>query len=75
MGHGWCHPLLQAGGEKAEGCYDGVKNSALYKNKFRSKQVEKLVGKLRHAAIGILARKALLGLINQLMAVKPTTSV
>ena len=35
------------------------------------KQLEKLIGKLRHAAIGIPAGKSLFGPINQLMAQKP----
>ena len=43
------------------------------KNGVPFKRVEKLVGKLRHAAIGIPAGKALFGPINQLMALKPQT--
>ena len=39
------------------------------------KRVEKLVGKLKHAAIGIPAGKALFGPINQLMARKPMTLI
>jgi hypothetical protein len=35
------------------------------------KRMEKLVGKLRHAAIGIPAGKALFGPVNRLMAMKP----
>lgn len=37
------------------------------------KRVEKLVGKLRHAAIGIPAGKALFGPINRLIAMHPPT--
>ena len=37
--------------------------------------MEKLVGKLRHAAIGIPAGKSLFGPINQLMAMKPRTII
>ena len=36
-------------------------------------RVEKLIGKLRHASIGIPAGKALFGPINQLIAAKPRT--
>ena len=36
------------------------------------KQVEKLVGKLHHTAIGIPSGKALFGPINQLMVKKPS---
>ena len=46
-----------------------IKNGILFK------RVEKLVGKLHHAPIGILAGKALFSPINQLMAVKQTTLV
>ena len=37
------------------------------------KRFEKLVGKLRHATIGIPAGKALFGPINRLIALHPTT--
>jgi hypothetical protein len=39
------------------------------------KRMEKLVGKLRHAAIGIPAGKSLFWPINQLMAMKPRTII
>ena len=45
------------------------------KNGVPFKRVEKLVGKLRHAAIGIPAGKALFGPINQLMGKKPRTLI
>ena len=45
------------------------------KNGVPFKQVEKLVGKLHHTAIGIMVGKALFGPINQLMAMKPTSLV
>ena len=49
-----------------------LKTVLLIKNGVPFKQVEKLLGKLCHAAIEILAGKALFGPINQLMAMKPT---
>ena len=45
------------------------------KNGVPFKRVEKLVGKLRHADMGIPAGKALFGPINQLMTRKPRTLI
>ena len=41
------------------------------KNGVPFKRVDKLIGKLCHVAIGILAGKALFGPINQHIAIKP----
>ena len=52
-----------------------LKDVLRIKSGVQFKQMEKLVGKLRHAAIGIPAGKSLFGPINQLMAMKPRTII
>ena len=64
--------MHQAGGEKQKAILLELKTVLLIKNGVPFKQVKKLVRKLYHGAIEILASKAIFGPINQLMAMKPT---
>ena len=64
--------MHQAGGEKHKAILLELKTVLLIKNGVPFKQVKKLVRKLYHGAIEILASKAIFGPINQLMAMKPT---
>ena len=48
-----------------------LKQALKKKRGLRFKKFEKLVGKLRHVSMGILAGKYLFGPINQLIAIQP----
>ena len=62
-------------GKKQKAILLELKTVLRIKNGVPFKRVKKLVRKLRHAAIGIPAGKALFGPINQLMSRKPRTLI
>ena len=66
---------IKLGEKKQKAILLELKTVLRIKNGVPFKQVEKLVGNLRHVAIGIPAGKALFGPINQLMARKPRTLI
>ena len=71
MTYGWRHPLHRASGGNQRAILLELKMVLRIKNGVLFKRVEKLVGKLRHGAIGILYGKALFSSIKQLMAMEP----
>ena len=58
--------------KKQDAILENLKQALKKKRGLRFKKFEKLMGKLRHALIGIPAGKCLFGPINQLIALQPT---
>ena len=62
---------IELSDKKQDAILEDLKQALKKKQGLRFKKFEKLVGKLRHASIGIPAGKYLFGSINQLIALQP----